>query len=91
MGVSHCNNDPLRIGDGCAAQALGIGEHGKLSMDAPVLVLLFLTKKLDTLVDFDVLLATYVRGLEFVVTHCFTGVSIELSSLRRIAASCSNR
>ena len=60
-------------------------------MDAPVLVLVFLTKKLDTLVDFDVLLATDVRGLELVVTHLFSvcGIGIESSSLRRIAHSCS--
>jgi hypothetical protein len=64
---------------------------GNQVIDAPVLVLLFLTKKLDTLVNFDVLLATDVRGLEFVITHFDCGYGIELSSLRRSAASSSNR
>ena len=44
-------------------------KDGELSCDSPVLVLRFLTKKLDTLVDFDVLLATDVRGLELVIRH----------------------
>ena len=44
-------------------------EDGELSCNSPVFVLSFLPKELDTLVDFDVLLATNVRGLELVIRH----------------------
>ena len=44
-------------------------KHGELSCNSPVLVLLFLAKELDAFVDFNVLLATDVRGLELVIRH----------------------
>ena len=41
----------------------------KLRSDSPVFILLFLTEKFNTFVDFDVLFTTDVRGLELVVRH----------------------
>jgi hypothetical protein len=42
-------------------------QHIDISVDAPSIVLVFLSEELDAFVDFNVLLATDVRGLEFVV------------------------
>ena len=54
----------------CAfAQALFPVEHVDVGMDAPSVILGLLTEELNTLVYFDVLLATNVRGLEFVSRH----------------------
>ena len=38
-------------------------------MYTPPLVLILLSEEFDAFVDFNVLLATYVRGLEFVIRH----------------------
>lgn len=54
----------------CAfAQALLSVKHVDVGMDTPSVILVLLTEELDTFVYFDVLLATDVRGLEFVSRH----------------------
>ena len=65
-----CGNDTARvICDGALTHAVVSVDDGELRHDCPVLVLFFLTKELDAFVDFNVLLATDVRGLELVIRH----------------------
>ena len=57
------------VSDGALAKALLTVKHVDVGVDAPSVILFFLTEELDALVDFNVLLATYVRGLELVIRH----------------------
>ena len=69
--VSVTLSDHSTIGgsDRTTAHALRVVNDWKVSVYSPVFVLVLLTKELDTLVYFDVLLATDVRGLELVIRH----------------------
>ena len=69
MGVTLGNNFSVRVDDGTLAQALIPVEHVNVGVDAPPLVLVLLSEEFDAFVDFNVLLATDVRGLEFVIRH----------------------
>ena len=57
------------IDDGTLAQALIPVEHVDVGVDTPPLVLVFLAEEFDAFVDFNVLLATNVRGLKLVLFH----------------------
>ena len=57
------------IDDSALAQALVTIKHIDVGVYAPPFVLVLLTEEFDAFVDFNVLLATYVRGLEFVIRH----------------------
>tara|TARA_R100000479_G_C6288662_1_gene165714 strand:+ start:127 stop:519 length:393 start_codon:yes stop_codon:yes gene_type:complete len=59
----------VTICDCAFAQALLPVKHVDVGMDSPSVILGLLTEEFDTLVYFDVLLATNVRGLEFVSRH----------------------
>ena len=63
------DNLSVTIRDCAFAQALLPIKHVDVGMDTPSVILGLLTEELDTLVYFDVLLATDVRGLEFVSRH----------------------
>ena len=67
MGVTYGHHTTLFVGDRAFAHALIGVKHGEVTCYCPVLVLILLTEELDAFVDFNVLLATNVRGLELVV------------------------
>ena len=66
----------VTVGDDAAAVSAMVAlhtatrvKHRELCCNSPVLISIFLTKKFDAFVDFNVLLATDVRGLELVIRH----------------------
>jgi hypothetical protein len=67
--VALCNHLAFGCSDRAHTQTLVSIYDWELREYAPVTILLLLTKELDALVDFNVLLATDVRGLEFVIRH----------------------
>ena len=59
-----------RGSDRTQAKTLGVVDDWEFRQNTPVLISLLLSEELNTLVYFDVLLATDVRGLELVIRHC---------------------
>jgi hypothetical protein len=67
MGMTRSDDPLVGVGNDALTDTLIPRlHHGNLCGDSPVLVLVFLSEEFDTLVYLDVLLATDVRGLEFV-------------------------
>ena len=69
MSVTLSHDSTVCCSDRTAAHALCVVNDRELRVDAPVFEAVLLAKELDALVHFDVLLATYVRGLELVIRH----------------------